>query len=96
MWLGKSILSKALTLAKKQLESLYVSSLIHKELERRLLWFGQFIGQLKEIELVRYVESYPVYFQIRFLKKETEGKADRVLLADKDFKIWYGNQVKRQ
>ncbi|KAH0885192.1 hypothetical protein HID58_061288, partial [Brassica napus] len=28
MWLGKSVLSKALTLAKKQLESLSVSSLI--------------------------------------------------------------------
>ncbi|KAF2592256.1 hypothetical protein F2Q70_00043081 [Brassica cretica] len=29
MWLDKSVLSKALTLAKKQLESLSVSSLIH-------------------------------------------------------------------
>ncbi|KAH0858290.1 hypothetical protein HID58_086551, partial [Brassica napus] len=28
MWLGKSVMSKALTLAKKQLESLSVSSLI--------------------------------------------------------------------
>ncbi|KAH0880704.1 hypothetical protein HID58_068098, partial [Brassica napus] len=31
MWLGKSVLSKALTLAKKQLESLSVSSLIRKK-----------------------------------------------------------------
>ncbi|KAH0893362.1 hypothetical protein HID58_055791, partial [Brassica napus] len=31
MWLGKSNMSKALTLAKKQLESLSVSSLIHKK-----------------------------------------------------------------
>ncbi|WZY75661.1 hypothetical protein YC2023_022045 [Brassica napus] len=31
MWLGKSVLSKALILAKKQLESLSVSSLIHKK-----------------------------------------------------------------
>ncbi|WZZ85723.1 hypothetical protein YC2023_114302 [Brassica napus] len=30
MWLGKSNLSKALTLAKTQLESLSVSSLIHE------------------------------------------------------------------
>ncbi|WZZ25225.1 hypothetical protein YC2023_008626 [Brassica napus] len=29
MWLGKSVLSRALTLPKKQLESLSVSSLIH-------------------------------------------------------------------
>ncbi|KAH0903575.1 hypothetical protein HID58_043078 [Brassica napus] len=31
MWLGKSVLSKAMTLAKKQLESLSVSSLIRKK-----------------------------------------------------------------
>ncbi|WZZ90256.1 hypothetical protein YC2023_118835 [Brassica napus] len=31
MWLGKSVLSRALTLPKKQLESLFVSSLIRKK-----------------------------------------------------------------
>ena len=62
MWLGKSVLSKALTLAKKQLESLSVSSLICKKQSTHnslyIIIYIVLTSIIKKISYLRFVVVY--------------------------------------
>ena len=62
MWLGKSVMSKALILAKKQLESLSVSSLIHKKQSTHnslyIIIYIVLISIIKNISYPNYVVVY--------------------------------------
>uniref|UniRef100_A0A0D3BUM6 Uncharacterized protein n=1 Tax=Brassica oleracea var. oleracea TaxID=109376 RepID=A0A0D3BUM6_BRAOL len=69
MWLGKSNMSKALTLAKKLLESLSVSSLIcKKQSTHNSLYIIIYIVLTSIIKNISYPNSVVVYLSLLLIK----------------------------
>ena len=75
MWLGKSVLSRALASAKKQLESLYVSSFIRKKQStHNPFYITVYIvlkSIIKNISYPRYVVAYLSLLLIKLILHKT-------------------------
>uniref|UniRef100_A0A0D3A9W0 Uncharacterized protein n=1 Tax=Brassica oleracea var. oleracea TaxID=109376 RepID=A0A0D3A9W0_BRAOL len=69
MWLEKSVLSRALTSPKKQLESLSISSLIRKKQStHNVLYINVYIVLTSTIKNISYPRSVVVYLSLLLIK----------------------------